>query len=573
MRLLRAFGFGVAALSWGLACSSDGDDPVPADNEVTSPVGDDAEVAPAGDDDDQGEKPSDEPGVEAAAPIDEPLDEAVPSEPCTRTTDLDLPDEEFLDSNCDGIDGDAARAIFVSSDGFDDAPGTREQPVQTLGHAIELAAANDRDVFVCNGAYRENVTITQRVSLYGGYDCTRAWRRLKDRAVVESGVGIPLRIESVSGVVRIERLAFRAPDAIAPGQSSQAGAIIDSERVELVRVEFEAGHGAAGADALAGVPGTRATGSGANGAAAAINGCNTYPPQDASCDDRAAGASNSAAHECLSVRPYTTRGGAGGRGGNVWLAQGQPTCLADGSDEGLAGSPGQFFDGEEWRDLPLAAQGRAGADGADGAPAALGIGSVVSGVYTASNAGGDGTDGNHGEPGSGGGGGDSFGVGGSICAIDAFQSGSGGGQGGAAGCAGAGAAGAGAGGGSIGLVVANSTVVLTLPRIAVGNGGAGGTGSLGGAGSAGKAPGAAGTAAASSTGASGQPGGNGGDGGDGGAGGGGPSVALLYSGFEPAVSEAVYAIGLPGAGGAGRSLGNGAPGVTGELVPFTSGEL
>ncbi|MET0411883.1 MAG: hypothetical protein ABW217_11340, partial [Polyangiaceae bacterium] len=523
--------------------------------------------------DDVPEKPGDEIDVETAAPSDEPIDEEVPSEPCTPTSDLDLPDEDFLDSNCDGIDGVEARAIFVSSDGFDDAPGTRAQPVQTLAHAIELAATDDRDVYVCNGAYRENVTIAQRVSLYGGYDCARAWRRVKDRAVVESGVGIPLRIEGVAGVVHIERIAFRAPDAIAPGQSSQAGAILDSERVELVRVEFEAGHGAAGADALAGAAGTRATGSGTNGAATAINGCNTYPPQDASCDDLAAGASNSASHECVSVRPYLTRGGAGGRGGNIWLAQGQLTCLEAGSDAGLVGSPGQFFDGEEWRNLPLAAQGRAGADGADGAPAALGIGSVESGVYTASNAGGDGTDGSHGEPGSGGGGGDSFTVGGSICASDAFQPGSGGGQGGAAGCAGHGAAGAGAGGGSIGLVIANSTVVLTLPRIAVGNGGAGGAGSLGGAGSAAKPPGAAGAAATGSVGESGQPGGDGGSGGDGGAGGGGPSVAILYSGFEPAVSEAVYAIGLPGAGGAGKSLGNGAPGVTGELVPFTSGEL
>ena len=33
---------------------------------------------------------------------------------CTATGP-DLPDDSFIDSNCDGIDGDASKAIFVSS--------------------------------------------------------------------------------------------------------------------------------------------------------------------------------------------------------------------------------------------------------------------------------------------------------------------------------------------------------------------------------------------------------------------------------------------------------------------------
>ena len=64
----------------------------------------------------------------------------------------------------------------------------------------------------------------------------------------------------------------------------------------------------------------------------------------------------------------------------------------------------------------------------------------------------------------------------------------------------------------------------------------------------------------------GESGGKGGDGGDGGAGGGGPSIAILYTGAVPTVTEADYVIGLPGKGGLSTSLGNAPNGVTGEIV-------
>src|ERR1700754_3769413 len=52
----------------------------------------------------------------------------------------DKPDPGFVDSNCDGIDGDISQAIFVSLGGNDAAPGTLTNPVRTIGKAISLAA-------------------------------------------------------------------------------------------------------------------------------------------------------------------------------------------------------------------------------------------------------------------------------------------------------------------------------------------------------------------------------------------------------------------------------------------------
>jgi hypothetical protein len=118
----------------------------------------------------------------------------------------------------------------------------------------------------------------------------------------------------------------------------------------------------------------------------------------------------------------------------------------------------------------------------------------------------------------------------------------------------------------VGLVVVSSSVTVSLSRFAIGNGGAGGDGAQGGAGRDGTRPGVGGAAFSGYTGQPGQAGGKGGDGGDGGAGAGGPSIAILYRGTAPAVTDPVYSIGLPGAGGLAASLGDAPSGITGEVV-------
>jgi hypothetical protein len=485
---------------------------------------------------------------------------------CTPTSDTDVPDDDFVDADCDGIDGERDAAIFVSPAGFDEDPGTPDTPVRSLNHAVAVASETGNAVYVCNGTYRENLEILTPVAVYGGYDCSRAWRRVKDWGVVESGIGVQLSVRDVNGLVRIERMAFRASDAAAPGQSSQAARVIGSTQVELVRVELATGNGAAGSDGRPGSAGTSTAGVSASGADASTAECSGYLPT-ASCSSYAAGGYNLQAEQrCLGGNFQATRGGQGGRGGNSYLARGRFTCSFRVQDTGIDGSPGEYLDGLVWRPVATSDLGRAGRDGSHGVAAAAGIGELEAGVYIANNNGSSGTNGAHGMPGRGGSGGLSTGGRDGTC-YGGFAPGSGGGQGGAGGCAGGAASGGGAGGAGLGIAIVNSNVSLVWPHFTIGDGGRGGNGARGGAGQPGTFPGDGGAAfEAANRGESGEAGGIGGVGGDGGPGGGGPSIAILYAGAAPEVTGAVYDIGTPGDGGTSVSLGDAPPGVTGEVV-------
>jgi hypothetical protein len=90
--------------------------------------------------------------------------------PTCDPTAVDEPDDDFADTNCDGIDGAAAGAVFVAPKGSDDALGTIEQPVATISRALTLAAQKQLDVYVCNATYRDNIVIKSGVRIFGGYD-------------------------------------------------------------------------------------------------------------------------------------------------------------------------------------------------------------------------------------------------------------------------------------------------------------------------------------------------------------------------------------------------------------------
>lgn len=489
---------------------------------------------------------------------------------CQPTSKTDDPDDEFTDSNCDGIDGDADRAIFVSPDGFDSDDGSIKRPVQSIGQAVLLAKDNGLAVYVCNGTYRENVVIDAPVSVYGGYDCTRGWRRTKDVAILQAGAGLPLLVKNVDGKVHLERLAFRAPAAVGAGQSSQAAAIVDSSDVSLSQVELKSGSGTAG------VPGKKGADAYSTPPSASARGASTmtgdcYTPEaggspGAYCDSFARGG-YSATTTQLCANGFEMRGGRGGAGANVWLTKGKPPCFNGGGAYGETPYLGEFRTSNgSWMPVSSAESGVSGAAGTDGAAAAFGIGSINEGVYSATNVGGDGTPGQPGWPGRGGAGGYSAGHGGDVCGSD-YRVGSGGGQGGLGGCGGDRATGGTAGGGSIALVVVDSTVSIAGARISAGDGGAGGDGAPGGTAQPG-ALGASGGNAQSTTyqGAQGEAGGNGGAGGDGGPGGGGPSIAILFVGAAPQVDDVVYDIGAPGDGGQAFSGPNGPVGATGEVM-------
>src|SRR3954470_5431847 len=73
---------------------------------------------------------------------------------------IDKPDLGFRDLNCDGIDGDAAKAIFVDAGSGQDTPsaGSKDFPLKTLAVAMSRATAGT-DVYVTARTYPEALTL------------------------------------------------------------------------------------------------------------------------------------------------------------------------------------------------------------------------------------------------------------------------------------------------------------------------------------------------------------------------------------------------------------------------------
>jgi hypothetical protein len=81
----------------------------------------------------------------ASAGASTPLPDPGMLTPCNRREDV--PDAAFLDTNCDGIDGDRLRAVFVSVGGAPNNPGTMQLPLDSVQTAIEVARAASRKTF------------------------------------------------------------------------------------------------------------------------------------------------------------------------------------------------------------------------------------------------------------------------------------------------------------------------------------------------------------------------------------------------------------------------------------------
>jgi hypothetical protein len=84
---------------------------------------------------------------------------------CTPTSSTDVPDDAFIDANCDGIDRDASQRIFVDELGSDSNPGTRTQPMRTVVAALTRAVASAKtSIFISEGTYAGRVTLASNGS-------------------------------------------------------------------------------------------------------------------------------------------------------------------------------------------------------------------------------------------------------------------------------------------------------------------------------------------------------------------------------------------------------------------------
>lgn len=473
---------------------------------------------------------------------------------CLPQKEPDRPDDFFADTNCDGIDGDRAMAIFVSPSGKDDEPGTIDHPVASVSKAIELASAQNKDVYLCNATYTESLKIAAHgVSLYGGFDCANGWARTTDSAVIAPVSGRALVIDKVAAPMTVARVGFKAADATESGGSAIAVEVWDSPSVQFAHVQFEAGAGGDGANGAPVTSNAEPAFGGVGGQSLVVGDCTYRSGQE--CLSGGRGGEWSPLFAC-------TRGGTGGVGGvgsGVMATDGQP------------GFPGGGQGGHRMEGLP----GSAGAMGAAGTIGRASAGTIIYKVNAQSEYAsvGAGADGSMGDPGQAGGGG-SGGVG--YCKDDVcsrWVAGGGGGQGGFGGCGGGGGKAGGAGGASLALLLVHSPASLDRCSITTGNGGRGGAPSAGGAGQ----PGGRGGVGGSGTGGATPGGGKGFDGGHGGAGGrggpgspgaGGPSIGILYRGPKPEIVSPIYHIGIGGKGGKGLADVDGADGVTGDAVPL-----
>ena len=415
----------------------------------------------------------------------------------------DDPDLGFVDSNCDGIDGNAARAVFVSPSGNDASAGTMAAPLRTLAAAVALADADDRDVYAAAGTYAEELRVASRVSVYGGY--TPSWRRSASAATrilggfTNAGDSEGAVALNVSAATTLQLLTLQAPATYATGAGSYGLRAVHSSGLRLERLSVTAAGGAQGATGAAGAPGL----AGGDGAAPGPPGFargGTSPIGHVGGQGGYGGEqySGNGGQPGWSLTPdgLGLRGGRGGMGGAG--GSGHTT-----GDSGETGDFGRYVDG-------------------GGHGAARGDATFGSGLW-------HGYAGAPGSPGSDGHGGGGGGGGGADDCFTCGDVGGFGGGGGGGGQGGRGGQGGGPGGGSFGLFLTDSSDARVRDcTITAANGGAGGAGGAGGQGGAGGAGGAGDEATGSdgSPGGAGGHGGAGGPGGNGGGGAGGPSAAI-----------------------------------------------
>ncbi len=533
----------------------------------------------------------------------------VPNRECDLQPGPDLAGDG-IDTNCDGIDGEADNGVFVARNGDDAALGTQTSPLRTIGAGIVQAASLGlRDVYVASGVYAENIMVADGVGVFGGYSANF---RSRDTVAYETAilgrhgvVGAPGTVTAVS-VGQQAVTVVRGFSIFGPNSANVSGANSYAVYLRDVGEFFELRDNAI----FAGAGGNGTVGNvGADGA----NGTDGFDGVDAYDIGEVA---NNGTRSCGSA--HETLGGAGGQGfcgdgtsvsggpggdGNCpqWgsaPASGDKGREGDGPAPGVGGEAGWDLKVETQSDCelcrappndqPLAAQagaaGGIGQDGAGGQGCATPAGAVVGGHWVG-GMGDDGVSGSHGSGGGGGGAGAGVEVLGNQCGatIGGIDIGGTGGGGGSGGCRARHGQGGAAGGGSFGVFITYTTAATAGPIVADnivsrgdgGNGGNGGNGGVGGAAGFGGGGGAAGQGLMSFCAFDGGDGGDGGRGGHGGGGGGGCGGAsfgvyvwaaggsLAPSDFDPTntfVNEGSG--GLGGVGGASLG-GSGTAGANG----------
>ncbi|MBO6934277.1 MAG: hypothetical protein JJ863_04860 [Deltaproteobacteria bacterium] len=467
---------------------------------------------------------------------------------CAIVSTTDVPDDAFIDANCDGIDGDVAGAVFVSSTAPAGGDGSPASPLQTIEAGIALASGTGADVYVANGFYTRStpLALASGVSIYGGYTAG-SWQRGASTTTITVSAGVGLEGTDADDVT------IDAVRVIVTGErdgSAYGVLLMDSSGVELRNTAIEVGPGAAGTHAtVTATPAGNGTKGNDGGTGCEVGGF--------TCDDCSppVGAFSVTSVMCNNSVTRSGRGGSSGApGSSGGPGQMGASSMTGGGAPGLGVPPG--FASSTPSGAYIGGPGQVGAGGAAGA---AGSWLFEEGGYLP-QPGGVGGDGGDGRGGGGGGGGGGHADG----AFDCDSVGGSGGSGGSGGCGGVGGLGGGSGGASIGVFLRRSTLTVegtVVTTVGGGDGGDGAPGQPGGTGGLGGDPsGYDASMEQASRGAGGGPGGDGGNGGPGGGGAGGASVGV-FVGTASSFTQVGSSITPGAAGGGGSSIGN--PGPTG----------
>lgn len=480
----------------------------------------------------------------------------------------DDPDSNFVDSNCDGIDGTKTASIFVAKTGVDGPScGDYVSPCATILAGLTRAVAVPRNkVLIAAGTYSEAVTLANGVSVYGGYSTDFTVRSMANRAIINGSAqylttaihyairGSNLTVPSVVDMVVVAGPSPTGQLADGTGKHS-VGIFLDAINANILTISSSHIIAGNGSDGLAGVNGTSATQTAPNPGIDGGNG----DEFTTSCNNTSKGLGGAAAGS------DSAKGGKGGDGGtmdtdcgifssNFAATAGMPGDNATVHGTGF-GNGGLGGTGGDQCGPAQAGDPGSEVDGSNGTGASSGV-ALVSGVIAQAS----GAAGALGKDGTGGGGGG--GGGGCDEGTDAYGNGGGGGGAGGARATAAGGGGGGAGG-SIGIYARMANPILVNDSITRGNGGTGGAGGAGGKGQPGSIGGKGGTGPGAAAGGKGGDGAAGGYSGAGGGGAGGMSTGILIDGGGATQTNVDISGGAAGNGGAGGARGDGAAGGTG----------
>ncbi|HCF58563.1 MAG TPA: hypothetical protein DFS52_11285 [Myxococcales bacterium] len=183
----------------------------------------------------------------------------------------DQPDARGEDTNCDGIDGDAASSVFVSANSGNDTNSgiLPSEPVRTLERAMAIARGctpSYCSVLVAEGTYRhsDSLELVAGVSLYGGYadglpaGSERAWERNKAVAntVIESSNIPTIGADQIDRDTVLDRFTIQGADATGYGQAAIAVLVTNTPsagRLTLSSSEIIAGDGGTGSPGAQGL--------------------------------------------------------------------------------------------------------------------------------------------------------------------------------------------------------------------------------------------------------------------------------------------------------------------------------